>query len=75
MYGFLDGKGVMGQSCLGGHLLSLRPTNWNLFDSDYLHFLFAIYETIAQAMMAIANGIINKKPTSQGALVRKCFSA
>ena len=38
----------------------MYPLNWNLFDSSYLHFLFAICETIEQAMIAIAKGIINK---------------
>ena len=42
---------------------------WNLRE-NYFPLFFAITATIEQAIIPIANGIMNKKPTSQGALVK-----
>ena len=49
--------------------LLTNSTNWNLFDSDYLPFFFAMCETMEQTIIPITNGIAKSSPTSQGALL------
>jgi hypothetical protein len=63
-----SGRGFMAEERLKVHHC-VCTINWNLFDSDYLPFFFAMYETMEQTIIPITNGIAKSSPTSQGALL------